>query len=109
MFFAWIKRTLTLDKLTYIAPLHTLSKLYDVPVGFVLPPPILRLNIAYFAVAEGWLLLDIEWFVLFLHLNVNLAIEILYQYEYVAQEERLNDGLMTASLRTGSAFRCKIK
>ena len=30
------------------------------------PPPILRLNIAYFAVAEGWLLLDIGWFVLFL-------------------------------------------
>ena len=27
---------------------------------------ILRLNIAYFAVAEGWLLLDIGWFVLFL-------------------------------------------
>ena len=26
---------------------------------------ILRLNIAYFAVAEGWLLLDIGWFVLF--------------------------------------------
>ena len=49
------------------APLHTLSKLYDVPVGFVTPPhPILRLNIAYFAVAEGWLLLDIGWFVLFL-------------------------------------------
>ena len=41
------------------APLHTLSKLYDVPVGFVTPPPILRLNITYFAVAEGWLLLDI--------------------------------------------------
>ena len=41
------------------APLRTLSKLYDVPVGFVTPPPILRLNIAYFAVAEGWLLLDI--------------------------------------------------
>ena len=40
------------------APLHTLSKLYDVPVGYV-PPSILRLNIAYFAVAEGWLLLDI--------------------------------------------------
>ena len=33
------------------ASLHTLSKLYDVPVGFVTPPP--------FAVAEGWLLLDI--------------------------------------------------
>ena len=39
-------------------PLHTLSKVYDVPDGFV-TPPILRLNIAYFAVAEGWLLLDI--------------------------------------------------
>ena len=48
------------------APLHTLSKLYDVPVGFVTTPPILRLNIAYFAVAEGWLLLDIGLFVLFL-------------------------------------------
>ena len=43
----------------YVKPLHTLSKLYDVPVGFVTPPPIWRLNIAYFAVAEGWLLLDI--------------------------------------------------
>ena len=32
------------------------------------PPPILRLNIAYFAVAEGWLLLDIRWFVLFFYL-----------------------------------------
>ena len=41
------------------APLHTLSKLYDVPVGFVTPPPNFELNIAYFAVAEGWLLLDI--------------------------------------------------
>ena len=41
---------------------------YDVPVGFVNcnPPPILRLCIALFAVAEGWLLLDIGWFVLFL-------------------------------------------
>ena len=29
-------------------------------------PPILRLCIALFAVAEGWLLLDIGWFVLFL-------------------------------------------
>ena len=46
-------------------PLWDLPKLYDVPVGFE-PPPILRLNIAYFAVAEGWLLLDIGWFVLLL-------------------------------------------
>ena len=38
--------------------LHTLSKLYDVPVG-VVTPSILRLCIALFAVAEGWLLLDI--------------------------------------------------
>ena len=29
------------------APLHTLSKLYNVPVGFVTPLPILRLRIAY--------------------------------------------------------------
>ena len=43
------------------------------------------------------------------NLNVNLAIEILYQYEYVAQVERLNYGTVTACLRKGSAFRCKIK
>ena len=44
-----------------------------------------------------------------LNLNVNLAIEILYQYEYVAQVVRLNYGAITACLRKGSAFRCKIK
>ena len=33
-----------------------------------------------------------------LNLNVNLAIEILYQYEYVAQVERLNYGTITACL-----------
>ena len=33
---------------------------------FCTHPPFFRLNIAYFAVAEGWLLLDIGWFVLFL-------------------------------------------
>ena len=48
------------------------EELYDVPVGFEPPPPILRLNIAYFAVAEGWLLLDIGWFVLFLSLKILL-------------------------------------
>ena len=41
------------------APLHTLSKLYDVPVGFVTPSLHLRQCIALFEVAEGWLLLDI--------------------------------------------------
>ena len=49
-------------KRTSGALLHTLSKLYDVPVGFV-SPPLLRQCIATFAVAEGWLLLDIGWFV----------------------------------------------
>ena len=43
-----------------------------------------------------------------LNLNVYLAIEILYQYEYVAQVERLNYGTITACLRKDSAFRCKI-
>ena len=38
------------------------------------PPPILRLNIAYFAVAEGWLLLDIGWFVLFLNIFKHVSI-----------------------------------
>ena len=32
---------------------------------FCNPPLILRLYIAYFAVAKGWLLLDIGWFVLY--------------------------------------------
>ena len=40
------------------APLHTLSKLYDVPVGFVTPPHF-EAEYCFFAVAEGWLLLDI--------------------------------------------------
>ena len=40
------------------APLLTVSKLYDVPVGFV-SPPLLMQCIAVFAVAEGCLLLDI--------------------------------------------------
>ena len=41
------------------APLHALSKLYDVPDVFVFPSFLLRQCIAIFAVAEGWLLLDI--------------------------------------------------
>ena len=44
-----------------------------------------------------------------LNLNVNLAIEIVYQYEYVSHVEKLNYGTITACLRKGSAFRCKIK
>ena len=47
-------------KRTSGAPLHTLSKLYDVPVGFVTPPPsLLTQFIAIFAVAGGWLLFNI--------------------------------------------------
>ena len=52
---------------------------------------------------------DLDLRTIDLHLNVNLAIEILYQYECVAQVERLNYGAITACLRKGSAFRCKIK
>ena len=44
-----------------------------------------------------------------LNLKVNLAIEILYQFEYVAQVDRLNYGTITACVRKVSAFRCKIK
>ena len=39
-----------------------------------------------------------------LNLSVNLSIEILYQYEYVAQIKRLNYGTITACLRKGSAY-----
>ena len=41
------------------ARLHTLLKLYNLPVDFVNTPPSLRQCLALFAVAEGLLLLDI--------------------------------------------------
>ena len=44
-----------------------------------------------------------------LNLNMHLAIEALYQYEYVAKVERRNYVIIIACLRKGSAFRCKIK
>ena len=44
-----------------------------------------------------------------LNLNMNLTIEILHRYKYVAQVERLNYGTITACLRKGSAFQCKIE
>ena len=49
------------------APLHTLSKLYDVPVGFVTPPLSSSFGpMSYFiCVRRRVLLLDIGWFVLF--------------------------------------------
>ena len=65
-------------------PLHTLSILFDVPVGFIAPPN-LRQCIALFAVAEGWLLLDIGWSVLtflvicVLVLTVKQNLHFLYQ------------------------------
>ena len=52
---------------------------------------------------------DLDLRTIDLNLDVNLAIEILYLYEYVAQVERLNYGTITACLRKGSAFRCNIK
>ena len=51
------------------APLHTLSKYYGIPIGFV--TPFLRLCLALFAVAEGWMLLGIDWFVLFIQKRKN--------------------------------------
>ena len=63
---------------TSCASLHNLSKLYDVPVGFV-TPSLLRQCIAIFAVAEGWLLLDIGWFVLFLFYQ-KLKIWLMFQW-----------------------------
>ena len=41
------------------APLHTLSKLYNVSVSFVVNLSFEAVYFALFAVAEGWLLLDI--------------------------------------------------
>ena len=49
---------------------------------------------------------DIDPRTIDLNLSVNLAIEILYQYDYVAQVERLNYGTITACLRKDSAFQC---
>ena len=43
-----------------------------------------------------------------LDLNVILFIEIVYQYDYVSQVERLNYGKITACLRKGSAYRCRL-
>ena len=44
-----------------------------------------------------------------LNLNVNLPIEILYQYEYVALIERLNYWTRTACLRKGSAYGARLR
>ena len=52
---------------------------------------------------------DFDPRVIDLNLNLNLAIEIVYQYEYVEQVEKLIYGTITACLRKGSVFRCKIK
>ena len=38
----------------------------------------------------------------------NLPIEILFRYQYVAQSERLNYGIITTYLRNGSAYQCNI-
>ena len=43
-----------------------------------------------------------------LNLNVNLAIEILYQYEYVAHVERLNCGTISACLRKVLRFDARL-
>ena len=43
-----------------------------------------------------------------LNLYGNLPIEILYQYEYVVQLEKLNYGTITTRLRNGFAYQCEI-
>ena len=48
-------------------PLHTLSKSYYVPVGIVTPSFHFRQCVTLFAVAEGWLILDIGLIFLLLH------------------------------------------
>ena len=52
-------------------PPHTLSKLYDAPVGFVPPTSHLRQCLALIVVAEGRLFLGIGWFILFSNLFWN--------------------------------------
>ena len=51
---------------------------------------------------------DLDPRVIDLTLYGNLPIQILYQYQYVAQSERLNNGIITTCLRNGSAYRCDI-
>ena len=63
-------------KRTSGAPLYNLSKLYDVTVDYV-SPPLLRQCSTIFAVAEGWLLLDIGLFVLFMYIIWQLKFNIL--------------------------------
>ena len=57
-------------------PLHTLLTLYDALVGFA-NPSLIRgsVFIALFAGAEGWLLLDMGWFVLLLDFKVKLQLQ----------------------------------
>ena len=43
-----------------------------------------------------------------LNLCVYLSIEILYQYEYIAQVESMNYETITRYRRKGSAYRCKV-
>ena len=61
------------------APLHTLSKWYDVSVGFVGPLPHLRQCIALFAIAEERLLRDIDFFFL---CCFNTVVVILFFYTF---------------------------
>ena len=51
---------------------------------------------------------DLEPRTIDLNLNGNLPVEILHQYEYVAQLETLNYGTITTFLRKGSAYRFDI-
>ena len=52
---------------------------------------------------------DLDPRIIDLNLNVYLAIEILYQYEYVCTGRETDYSAITACLRKGPAFRCNIK
>ena len=71
------------------APFHTLSILYYVPVGFVIPPHF-RQCMTSFAVAEGLLLFDITLFVLFLNIPLSVNGNIHLNTYFLAKSD---DGL----------------
>ena len=52
---------------------------------------------------------DLDPRTIYLKLYVNLPIEILYQYQYVAQVERLTYGTITICLRKGSAYEARLR
>ena len=86
-----------LSVISSTAKCFTLSKLYDVPVGFV-SPLLFRKCIAIFAVAEGWLLLDIGCFVLFLKMTQYACKHIKSMFESVMVQSPSEKNKATVSI-----------